>query len=102
MEYGKYGIYVQSFDGTLLLAAPSIGTTVNITGTATWTGTTNASGYAKDINGLSPSLPYGSYAVTASKTGYNSASQSFTVPLVGDVNLTITKIYQIIEVIVSE
>ena len=98
----QYGIYVQSFDGALLLAAPSLGTTVSITGTATWTGITNASGYAKDSNNLSPSLPYGSYTVVASKTGYNSASQNFTVPLAGNVNLTITKIYQTVEVIVSE
>lgn len=98
----QYGIYVQSFDGNLLFAAPSVSTTVNITGTATWTGTTNASGYAKDINGLSPSLPYGSYTVIASKTGYNPASQNFTIPLTGDVNLTIAKIFQTIEVIVSE
>lgn len=97
----QYGIYVQSMDG-LLFAAPSIATAVNITGTVTWTGTTNATGYAKDINGFSPSLPYGSYTVIASKSGYNPASQNFTVPLTGDVNLTITKIFQTIEVIVSE
>jgi len=97
----NYGIYVQSFDGTLLLAAPSVGTTVSITGTATWTGTTDASGYAKDING-SPSLPYGSYTVVASKYGFNSDQKDFTVPLVGNINLTITQIKQTVEVIVSE
>ncbi len=97
----QYGIRVQSFDG-LHLASPSIGTIVNITGAVTWAGTTNAAGYAKDSNGLSPSLPYGNYTVVASKTGYISTTQDFAVPLIGDVNLTLMHIKQTIEIIVSE
>jgi len=90
----QYGIHVKQ--GDLLFAAPSIGTTVNITGTITWSGVTDASGM------VTVSLPYGSYTITASKSGYNSAQQNFAVPLVGDINLTITQILQSITIIVSE
>ena len=96
----QYGINVMSYD--IYSMAAVLGATVSITGTVTWSGTTNASGYAKDVSGFSPSLPYGTYNVIASKIGYNSSSQNFTVPLVGDINLTITKIYQTVEIIVSD
>ena len=96
----QYGINVMSYD-MYSMAAVS-GATVSITGTIAWSGTTNATGYAKDIGGFSPTLPYGNYTVTVSKIGYNSANQVFTVPLAGNINITITKIYQTVEIIVSD
>lgn len=101
---GEYKMQLNIFGTTIggLASGPLSGATVSITGPTNWSGTTNASGYAKDTGGNSPSLKYGSYTVNASLTGYTSASSNFTVPGTTTVSLTLVPLVATVEVIVSE
>jgi len=85
-----------------LATGPLTGVSVNITGAQNWTGITNVSGYAKDVSGNSPLLRYGDYSVTASLSGYNSASSNFNVPATTSVSLTLVPILTTVEITVSE
>lgn len=94
----KINIFGQNIGS--LAVVPDV--TISITGTQTWNGTTDALGYAKDGFGNSPSLKYGSYSVTASKTGYNNATTNFTVPGTSVINMTITPIMTTVEILVVD
>ncbi len=85
-----------------LAIGPLSGVAVSITGTQSWSGITNASGYAKDINGNSPSLRYGDYTVSVSFNGYIQTSQNFNVPTTTSVSLTLIPILTVVEIIVNE
>ena len=60
--------------------------------TVVWSGTSDAAGVAKDINGLNPSLRYGDYYVEAVLYGYNPAAANFNVPNTTTINLDIVDI----------
>lgn len=71
---GNYGGF------STLAGTPIQGATVTITGQMVWSGTTDALGKAKDINGSVPELVYGPYSVVTTKSGYTDGSGSFVVP----------------------
>ncbi len=79
---GNYGEF------STLAGTPLQGVVVVITGSMSWSGTTDALGKAKDAGGNVPVLVYGSYIVTTTKSGYTDGSASFVVP--DTISLTIT------------
>ena len=63
-----------------MLETPLQGVLIIISGSASWSGTTNVSGKALDTFNNPPELPYGSYTIISTLIGYETEIKTFNVP----------------------